>query len=119
LVAVIKPKSQSVFAVNGVDTFGCEGRDSITIKVIACTEIAEENSDRDFKIFPNPSDGIYYIDTEAGEKVEVIDTRGRIVYQATCPGKMHQVDICKLPAGIYLMVLRGKGEYRTATLIKN
>ncbi len=60
------------------------------------------NNQEDIKVYPNPSEGIFYIEATEATKAFVTDLQGRKVLETT---NTHQVDISNNPSGIYFLQL--------------
>jgi len=62
------------------------------------------------KVFPNPSKGAFFIDSEQGEKineVKVYDLLGKLVYEATELNiSNHKVILGEAIPGLYLIEIR-------------
>jgi hypothetical protein len=60
------------------------------------------------RVYPNPVSGILYFDDSTNEKitVKIVNLQGITVKQET--GKIRQINVCDLPAGIYIVSLNGK-----------
>ncbi len=60
----------------------------------------------DFKIhemslFPNPTNGRFIVDIEEFEKIELLNSRGQVVYAT----KQKEIDISNQPAGVYIILI--------------
>lgn len=62
--------------------------------------IADQVRSNDFKIFPNPSPGVFTVSGEQIVNVEVSDTRGQLIYTGTS-----DVDISNYPNGVYFVLV--------------
>ena len=72
----------------------------------------EENSIDTVKIYPNPTDGLLYIDanTESIIGITVFDVLGKKVLQLQ--GNKQQVDISTIESGMYfLRIATDRGEF--------
>lgn len=67
------------------------------------TGIAED-PEKDARIYPNPSNGIFYLESsETGIDVKVIDLSGRIVFYGKKENAVLSIDLSELAAGIYIL----------------
>ena len=64
----------------------------------------EESIDKNIKIFPNPSDGIFTV--RGADRIEIFDMMGRMVYHST-PTDREVVNISEQPKGQYIIRLNG------------
>jgi hypothetical protein len=79
------------------------------------------------KIYPNPGHGIYTVEVQGGNtsftEIEVTDLTGRVVYSmqnlSIRVADRFTISAHKLPAGIYLLKLKGEGEQQVLKLIRN
>jgi hypothetical protein len=59
------------------------------------------------KIYPNPTSGIVYVDTDKPVEIEICNTMGVQIMNT----KGNRVDLSKYPAGVYIMRADGKTAY--------
>ena len=86
-------------------------------------EFDEDALEGDFKIFPNPTEGKFFIivNNDKQQKpiyIKMYDISGFIVLSNTLTGYRNEIDICDMVSGAYLLkVIRGD-EVRTKLIIK-
>lgn len=78
------------------------------------------NSDREFPVYPNPSSGVYYVNTQQCTVIDwvVTDLNGKIV---KTQNQMHQsgiIDISELRNGIYILKIKSNKAHIIQKLIK-
>ena len=81
------------------------------------TGIAEENGDA-FKVYPNPSDGIFTLETTGAfpnSEYIVTDLTGRIIVKKQLIQSPGIIDLSEFPAGIYILNYNG----HATKIIKN
>ncbi len=91
--------------VTVTDAHGCENADTIEVEFQSCTGIAAVHRQR-IVIYPNPSDGIFYVRGLQPEEVagiEVADPAGRIVARIEPIVKLQQIDLQQDAPGIYFI----------------
>jgi hypothetical protein len=73
-----------------------------------------------FKVLPNPSGDILYLDHNLNEgKLIILDYTGRKIYrEINTLASLREIDISKLPAGMYLMRITSSGKEFTVKFIK-
>jgi hypothetical protein len=73
----------------------------------------------DFKIYPNPTNGIINITGKPlFERVGVIDMTGREVIRQESLGQNTQIDLGSLPSGVYFVRLMVDGAFITSKVVK-
>lgn len=81
-----------------------------------------EQDPASFMVYPNPSDGQYYITdmrNTSGEKViEVMDMMGSIILRKTETASTFELDLSMLPSGIYLARFKTDAASSSIRLIK-
>jgi hypothetical protein len=88
--------------------------------VVTSNKIASEQGNNTFKIYPNPSDGIFNIEssTIAETTVEVFDIAGQLVYQNKFANKFIKLDLTAYSNGLYLVKLRTEKQSTTLKISK-
>ncbi|MBL7911613.1 MAG: SBBP repeat-containing protein [Bacteroidia bacterium] len=94
-------------------------RTLITLTVSVCSGLVEKAGPNTyFKIYPNPSNGIYTIDAIADIQIILRDIMGKQILQQTISDGKHQIDISKYEKGIYFLELKSNSALITTRLIK-
>src|SRR5690606_40819727 len=65
------------------------------------------SSDLEFSVYPNPSTGIFNINTSEMVNIKVVDITGKVVYQAQNVDNNGVVNLSSLQKGVYLMQVSG------------
>lgn len=76
----------------------------------------DEKQDKVYKVYPNPSDGVYHFTSETTSDVTVTDGLGRTVL--TQSGSLMQLDLTSLSKGFYYLKVKQGNEEFTEKLIK-
>ncbi|MCG2792970.1 MAG: T9SS type A sorting domain-containing protein [Weeksellaceae bacterium] len=80
---------------------------------------ASHNTLKDLKAYPNPSNGIFVIQTDGNAAVEVFDPTGKQIFSQKVNGQNSTIDLSQYPAGIYLAkVTTDKKQSKTVKLVK-
>jgi hypothetical protein len=93
------------YSVIGTDANGCfDTSAAVAVVVNGITEANTLNA----HIYPNPTEGIVYIDADGLASVEVVDMLGRsVLSMPVAKGSAHtQVDMSSFNAGMYIMIIR-------------
>ncbi len=82
--------------------------DNINVEMGNDTGLSKREKSIEFTIFPNPTKGIFTVETEDFNKAEnltVYDIYGRKVYQEAIPGSQNNFDLSTLVTGVYLVTI--------------
>jgi hypothetical protein len=94
--------------------------DSATINVIfsfsACVGVNEQNDSKDFRVYPNPSDGVFTIlmnPLRSHMDIEIFNLFGMKVFSEGVSAFIghpleRRLDVSYLPSGLYILKLTGK-----------
>lgn len=85
------------------------------------TQINEYDSKQEFNVFPNPSNGVYYIslNTQIIETIKVTDVMGKLIYEyKNISNRVYSFDITNQTRGIYIVYILTKTNVYTIKLIK-
>jgi uncharacterized repeat protein (TIGR01451 family) len=105
---------EGTYTVELVDEYGCRYLDSIAVSCNILTSI-EENGE-EFNVYPNPSNGKYYINAKGN--VRVFDVSGKEVYRTSSFNAPTEVDLSALPSGLYTILLTNKGGVFTGRVVR-
>ncbi len=100
----VKVLNNTYFYVTATDSMGCVSNDSLFVFASDCIEdgIDELNTPLSIELFPNPSNGIVYVDVKSETSVlvdlEIYDQTGRLVKQLT---DVASIQILELEPGTY------------------
>jgi|GEM_PF-236949 len=78
----------------------------------------EKLGDSKSSVYPNPNNGVFYLDLPESGKVTITDINGKIVYQETQQGFAAKIDISDCVAGIYIATIQTGENTQTIKLIK-
>lgn len=96
------PTTNGNYAVE-VTYNGCSGiSDCVLMLPVG---ISEENDKTDFTVFPNPSNGLFTIETneQGTNQYHVYDATGKLTLSGTNTSPRFSIDISHLPDGMYLL----------------
>ncbi|MFK7785568.1 MAG: T9SS type A sorting domain-containing protein, partial [Crocinitomicaceae bacterium] len=71
-----------------------------------CTASTEELSDQKISIYPNPTDGLFYIDFDQLaelQEIYLLDVSGKRIAQLDVKNLENGYDISSLPKGMYIV----------------
>ncbi len=101
---VVKPLSTTEYTVEGTDINGCQNSMTVSVKVNPCTGIDElVSTGGKMNIYPNPSAGIFNIETEEPALITIHDLLGRQVYSLQMTTREAKIDLNESPSGTYII----------------
>jgi photosystem II stability/assembly factor-like uncharacterized protein len=88
--------------------------------VVTSYENTSFHENKSFKLFPNPSDGVFYIENSlsADTHIEVYDIAGRLVYQNSFNNKIIDLNLSNNSSGLYLVKLNTDKQSTTFKISK-
>ncbi len=106
--------SISLLDTTGIQTMETHGTAQKVFSVYNASFVPEETKESSFKVFPNPASEKLYIRFHGwdGEKeIKILDITGRTVMQFRSADQMTEIDISKLPKGVYLIHATNKTQH--------
>jgi hypothetical protein len=114
---IIEDSEKNIY-MSGFTTNLNTGWDITTVKYavdLSSTDYIEQNS---IKVYPNPSDGVFVIETENSYMISVSDITGKkIIDIETINGKT-EIDLSAYSNGVYFMEFRNKDILKVTKIIK-
>jgi endonuclease/exonuclease/phosphatase family metal-dependent hydrolase len=83
-------------------------------EIVSAKEIHESG---DFRMYPNPTDGMLFIKGTDIQTVEIHDARGSVLHEMSPDGKSFHLNLSDLSAGLYLVRLTGRHGVVTRKLV--
>lgn len=100
------PTITTTYFVSCADSNNCFGLNSFTINVQTCLSITWQSNDNGILLFPNPSDGLFILQSfEEISRIEILNILGETVKTQLVKNKSSKilVDISNQPVGIYFV----------------
>ncbi len=117
-VIAVSPTVNTNYTVTGT-TNGCSNTFTLTQAVSPCTGIQSlTNGTSLISVYPNPSNGIYIIETESATTINVVDVLGKVVYSQKLQDGKHAINLSNLNNGLYILKAENNGQIKTVRLIK-
>jgi hypothetical protein len=87
---------------------------------IATQQLSNESFDvSKIKVYPNPSNGIFTVDTDLPTEVKVLDITGKVVFTGFDITKQNSINVSNLQQGVYLLKIKNDlGEQTEKIVIK-
>lgn len=117
---LLMPGSRQVTLMcSGIDKWGCESSDTISIELVEQTSISDP-SYQSVNVYPNPTKGVFNIEADAQIiAIKVIDFSGQAVYQSDEKSYSVSFDLGNLSNGLYLVQVYTNSGVVRKMLIKN
>jgi hypothetical protein len=125
--SMIFPYENAVYGVFAFDTTNIylAGSNQTIIRtsvdgVVTSNHKTQLKDNLSFKLYPNPSNGIFIIEssTNAETNVEVFDIAGRLVFQNSYNNKQTELDLTSYSNGLYLVKLNSERQSATFKISK-
>ncbi len=117
---LVSPTLTSSYTVTGTNANGCSNSNAVTVTVDLCTGIQPILTDAAISIFPNPTSGVFTIQSsEKISAIEIINLLGEKIYQlSTFNFQLStNIDLSKERKGIYFIKLISEKGTATKKLI--
>jgi hypothetical protein len=109
---IVTPSVTTIYSVTGTDAMGCNNTATVNLTVQWCTGINQlDPLNTDFSIYPNPTQGMFFVKTELNTEHDVIiyNNLGQII-QKTKLNSDTRIDLSKEANGIYQVIILNKGK---------
>ena len=90
------------YNVHAWNNNGCNSYDTISVNVQVCSEINELAGDG-FKIYPNPSEGTFYIESGQSYFARITNITGDTVFEKIISQGTEKINLKNISKGIYLL----------------
>jgi PKD repeat protein len=118
---MVGPLNTTTYTVTVLDINGCQNTDSVTITVVLCSGINENNTDAIFQVYPNPTAeelNVVIGNLNKNMEITLFDNLGRIVYQMVPTSTKSVINLSKFSKGIYTLSLNTGSNIITKKIIK-
>lgn len=100
----VTPTITTTYSVVGTSIYGCQNSTSTTQSVMPCVGIDELVANNTiFSLYPNPTNGLFYIEIASPVKISIINILGEVVFEELMEEGKHQVSIQDQPTGLYFV----------------
>ena len=105
----INPIINTNYTVTGTDANGCKGTGTVQVKVNTCTGISELSNQNGLKIYPNPNNGEFTIESQLAIDLLIINELGQTIKNIQLSSANNlQLKVSDLSNGIYFIVGKNK-----------
>ena len=120
-ISLTTPTITTTYSVSGVlsGTNSCVSKKTFTLTVAKCTALEHAaEKERPYSIYPNPSDGTLFIETDTDMRIKILDKSGITIMERTFESGKHDLDIRSFSNGIYTVQCFTKKGVFTSRLVK-
>lgn len=115
----VTPTITTVYTVQGTDANNCSNSASYSLTVSDCVVLPESKANAtNFRVFPNPTTGEFFVDLKTESKVEVNNLLGELIYSGLLNSGIHKMDLNECAKGVYIITFRTESSRHTQRLIK-
>jgi len=119
-IIIISPSVTTTYTVTGSNYHGCSDSKSAEVIVSGCEGLNNYTLDMtSAKIYPNPTSGKFFIETENKITILLSDELGRKILEETFENGIHPLDLTHYSGGIYFIKTTLKGETKITKLVKS
>ncbi|MES2678637.1 MAG: T9SS type A sorting domain-containing protein [Bacteroidota bacterium] len=116
----VSPTATTVYTVTGKDLNGCLTTHTVEVIVNPCTGFSGQKAIAKAKIYPNPNDGNFIIETSLQNfSYKICNRLGVTVDSGFSEAGNKPIDLKNVPNGIYLLELNGEGRILRFKLMKS
>jgi endonuclease I len=112
----VNSETQLKIDVTATDTYGAQTTTDFNLYVNDNSGIADIET---IKLFPNPSEGIFYLESPENMVITITDLSGRAVFSKTLHASKTMIDISHCPAGIYIVYLKSERNNYQIRMVRN
>lgn len=114
----VSPPGTTTYSVSGTDSQGCMGSAMVTQSVSVCTGIASFEGAAGYRVYPNPNNGSFAIETETPATITVYDVLGNALLSRSLEKGRQAVDISGQANGLYYLKVSGTGHTGVTKVVK-
>ncbi len=114
------PFATSTYTLYGIGSNGCSSSTTATIFVDICEGLRTENQWTEFKVYPNPSNGLYNLHTNLTSPItlKLLDSRGQLLQILELQNGTSEIDLSNYDAGIYFLEAESSAPRKITKLVK-
>jgi len=115
----LSPSETTTYSVIGIDYQGCSSTKTVTIVVEGCVGVNEfYSTDLEIKIYPNPSSGNVFLETEHSVQISIFNDLGKLISQKEFEKGNHSIDLSDYNSGVYLLKISDAYSQKVLKLLK-
>jgi PKD repeat protein len=114
--AQVQPTITTLYTIKAKDnTSGCSSLKTVTLTVLPCVGLSENNLSGGLKLFPNPNSGVFTFETPEACEIKILNSLGQEVFKTTLTPGSSEINISNQTKGIYLLewsTKESKGQFK-------
>lgn len=115
----VSPTTTTTYTVTGFDANGCFAFTAVTQSVSACTGINNITGvSSGIEVYPNPNNGIFYIQISSEAQVEIMDVLGKTLLTKKLDSGKYDINVSDYADGIYYVSVKSSGIFKTIKVVK-
>jgi len=118
----VTPSISTVYTAVGTSTaFPCAAYKSISVFIEICNSLFDAKAEGiNFKVYPNPSSGEFYIELNNGsiKQLELMDMTGKVILKQESSKDLININLENYSNGIYYLKIQSNNSVQTMKLIK-
>jgi hypothetical protein len=116
----VSPTITTTYSVIGTSIYGCQNSASTTQSVAPCVGLNELVANNTiFNLYPNPTNGLFYVELASSVKITITNTLGEIVFEELMEVGKHQLSIQDQASGMYFIKAFANNQTQLYKLIKD
>jgi hypothetical protein len=115
---VVSPGATVTYTVAGKNASGCVSSQTLSLVVVICAGVNETGTEQAIRLYPNPTNSEFVIETKEDCTVRILNSLGKLVHETRSVNGETSVDLGNVAAGIYFVKLQSSHSERTVRLIK-
>lgn len=117
-VMAASPGSSGVFTLTAFNGCGASVPQTISVTVSDCTGLPENNQASQISLYPNPTSGLFNIQSNDEYELTVLNAVGQIVYTQKLKPGSNGINVETLAAGVYFLNLKTATAAKQFKLVK-
>lgn len=116
---VVSPLVSTVFTVTGtINPGSCSATKTIALSVSPCTGISNTLLESGLRLYPNPTKGLLYLETDKELLISLSDAVGKCLIEKHLLKTNETLNMSQLPSGMYILSIQEKDHFSSIKLIK-
>ncbi len=100
----ISPTVTTTYSITGTSAAGCSNTITFTQNVSGCVGLtALSGSNIQLSVYPNPSNGLFYVSATQQVNISISDISGKIIFNESVQEGTHTLDLTNLSNGLYIL----------------